>query len=49
MGNEKTDLSTLPLDVVQYIVQLRKEAAHYRHQRDGARQEAERLRAELGR
>jgi len=48
MSEMKTDFSTLPLDVMQYIVRLRKEAAHYRLQRDGARKEAEELRAQLG-
>lgn len=41
------DMSELPLEVLTYITQLRKEAAHSRIQRNGARDEADRLRAEL--
>ncbi|WP_396909484.1 hypothetical protein [Mycolicibacterium sp.] len=48
MQINQTDFTTLPLDVLEYITKLRKEAAHYRIQRDGARKEAEQLRAELG-
>ena len=41
------DLTELPLEVLDYITRLRKEAAHSRIQRNGARAEADRLRAEL--
>lgn len=41
------ELTELPLEVLDYITRLRKEAAHSRIQRNGARDEAGRLRAEL--
>ena len=41
------DMTELPLEVLAYITQLRKEAAHSRLQRNGARAEADRLRDEL--
>lgn len=43
----KTDFTELPVDVIEYIVGLRKEAQQMRRQRNGARAEADRLRAEL--
>ena len=43
----KTDFTQLPLDVLEYITQLRKEAQQMRRQRNGARAEADRLRVEL--
>lgn len=41
----KTDFTELPIDVIQYIVGLRKEAQDMRRQRNGARAEADTLRA----
>uniref|UniRef100_A0AB39U1U0 Minor tail protein n=1 Tax=Mycolicibacterium phage Alyssa1 TaxID=3240801 RepID=A0AB39U1U0_9CAUD len=41
------DFAELPVELVDYISQLRKEAQQMRRQRNGARAEADRLRAEL--
>lgn len=41
------DMTTQPLNVVKYVLELRQEAKRYRLQRDGARREADRLREEL--
>lgn len=41
------DLTKLPEEALHYISELRREATQMRWQRDGARDEAEALRAEL--
>jgi hypothetical protein len=41
------DYEALDPDVLMYIAKLRQEAARYRRQRNGAREEADALRAEL--
>jgi hypothetical protein len=43
----KVAMDELPDHVVEYIVKLRREARQYRLQRNGARDEASALRAEL--
>lgn len=41
------DLASLPGEVIDHLAALRKEAAKYRHQRNGARREADDLRAQV--
>jgi hypothetical protein len=41
------DIAELDPEVITYIAKLRQEAARYRNQRNGARDEAEALRTEL--
>jgi hypothetical protein len=41
------DIRELDPELVEFIASLRKEAAKFRHQRNGARAEADQLRAEL--
>lgn len=41
------DLRELPGEVIDMLSDLRKEAAKFRHQRNGARREADALRAEV--
>ena len=44
---KQIDMAELPLEVLAYITQLRKEAQQMRGQRNGARVEADKLRDEL--
>lgn len=44
----KVDFDTLPPEFLEYVVELRKEAAQYRHQRRAAREEVGALRLALG-
>lgn len=44
---KQIDFEALPTEVFAYVAALRKEAALYRQQRNGARAEAVQLRAEL--
>jgi hypothetical protein len=41
------DIRELDPELVEFITSLRKEASKFRHQRNGARAEADKLRAEL--
>lgn len=41
------DIAALPGEVIDHMAALRKEASKYRHQRNGARREAEQLRQQV--
>lgn len=43
------NVAKLPTEVMQYIVELRKEAGKHRHERNAARRELAALKAEIGR
>jgi phage shock protein A len=44
----KIDFDSLPNEVLQYVIQLRKEAAQYRNQRNDARAAVSELQAQVG-